>query len=219
MPPSTGDTPSDADADVCHSPRGSDGQRLVLVVDDDEALAESVRIWIEQREEWRATTATAGDEALDVYGPHVDVVFLDRQLSRTTGAEVLESMRERNGDARVAMMTAIEPDWDILELSFDMYLTKPVGKEDVHEATQELIHRNDYARELQALFALSSKIATLQPRYPRHHLEDDERYQRLLEEFDRVESAAQSAVDDIDGDEFTEYLRMIEQTNLGVDNV
>ena len=87
MHPPTGDTPFERDANPNLSPyRPDGGQRLVLVVDDDPALAESVRIWIEQQNEWRAETATSGDKALCRYGPHVDAIFLDRRLSRTSNA-------------------------------------------------------------------------------------------------------------------------------------
>ncbi len=43
-----------------------------------------------------------------------------------SGDEVLDTIAERGIDPAVVMVTAVDPDFDIVEMPFDEYLTKPV---------------------------------------------------------------------------------------------
>ncbi|MEE6208980.1 response regulator [Salarchaeum sp. III] len=192
---------------MADSADGSDNH-TVLVVDDEADFADSVALWL--REHWTVEVATSGEEALDTYSPDIDAVLLDRRMPRTSGDEVLHEIRERDGNARVAMMTAVQPNWDIVEMEFDLYVKKPVTKEDVIETTQKLLSRADYALELQALFALSEKIGALRANYSAHELEDDERFQRLQDELERVQAKANDRLGELDDDEFTEVMTLIE---------
>lgn len=178
------------------------------MVDDEERFAESVGVWLEQR--WDVMVATDGEEALEKYGPHVDVVLLDRRMPKLSGDETLRRIRERDGDSRVAMLTALEPDLDIVDLEYDMYLEKPVDRQTVVSATEELLRRAEYSRELQALFALSSKVAKLEAEYGRDELADDERFQRLESELKRVQAAAEADVEHCADDEMAELLQVVE---------
>jgi len=55
----------------------------------------------------------------------VDVVLLDRMMPGMSGQEVLAAIRERGLDCRVAMVTAVDADFDVIEMGFDEYLGKP----------------------------------------------------------------------------------------------
>ncbi|MFC7165222.1 response regulator [Halospeciosus flavus] len=183
----------------------------VLVVDDEVAFARSVALWLDE-EGFETIVATDGDEAVEQYGPHVDVVLLDRKMPGRTGEEALEAIREQEGNARVAMLTALEPDWDIVDAEFDLYLEKPVDREDVVEAVDRLLVRATYARELQALFAIGTKLGELRSQYPESELADDERFQRLEDEFDRVRAAAEPHVGDLDPDELAAYMQIVDES-------
>ncbi|GAA0266526.1 response regulator [Halobacterium noricense] len=185
-----------------------DGDHTVLVVDDEAEFAGAVGNWIDQR--WNAVVATDGEEALEKYGPHVDAVLLDRRMPKLSGDETLQRIRERDGSARVAMLTALEPDLDVVELDYDMYLEKPVDRGEVVDATQELLERANYTRELRALYALSSKIAELQACYDEAKLADDERFQRLQTELERVREQAASQLDGTDDGTMAELLQVVE---------
>lgn len=203
------DRPAEADGDGgSRGSGGPGGDRTVLVVDDEAAFAETVGVWIDQR--WNAVVATDGEEALEQYGPHVDAVLLDRRMPNLSGDETLKRIRERDGSARVAMLTALEPDLDVADLDYDMYLEKPVDRSEVLEATEELLERADYTRELQSLYALSSKVAELQAQYDKETLSDDERFQRLQAELERVHEQATCQVEDADGEEMAELLQVVE---------
>lgn len=47
------------------------------------------------------------------------------------------------------MVTAVDPDFDIVEMSFDDYLTKPVGRDHLVDATDEMLARDAYDDDLQ----------------------------------------------------------------------
>jgi len=161
------------------SGRGS-GEPTVLVVDDEEAFAESAALWLE--DEYEVRVANDGDEAIETYDGEVDAVLMDRRMPGTTGDEALAAIADQPGHTGVAVMSAVEPDYDVLELAFDEYLRKPVRKQDVEETIKKLVERAHYPRELRELFALAATIQALGERYPRQKLEADERHQELVEE-------------------------------------
>jgi DNA-binding response OmpR family regulator len=206
MPPDPSHSPTDDGAADAAPGTGNDG--TVLVVDDEEPFARTVALWLD--EYWTTMVATDGEEAVRRYGPTVDAVLLDRRMPRLSGDEALDEIRAQDGSARVAMMTALEPDLDVVDLEFDMYLEKPVDRQEVVDTTRTLLERANYSRELQALYALSSKIAELQARYPEEMLTKDDRFKRLLDEHRRVRQKAESQLGDVDEAEFVELLQIVD---------
>lgn len=152
----------------------------VLLVDDEAAFAESAAIWLEER--YRVRVANDGNEAIEKYGPAVDAVLLDRRMPGTTGDEALEEITDAPGDAGIAVMSAVEPAYDVIDMEFDNYLRKPVTKADILETTRTLVRRASYPEELRELFALAATIEALGERYPRRELKRDGRYEELVEE-------------------------------------
>lgn len=159
----------------------------MLVVDDEEAFAESAALWLE--DEYDVRVATDGEEAMESYDRDVDAVLLDRRMPGRSGDEVLDRIDDKPGDAGVALMSAVEPDYDVVGMPFDSYLRKPVAKEDVRETTAKLVRRANYPPELRELFALVATIEALGERYPRHELETDERHRELVDELESKAAA------------------------------
>jgi two-component system response regulator MtrA len=99
----------------------------ILVVDDDEALAEMVGIVL-SNEGFEPTFCETGDRALaafDSYDP--DLVLLDLMLPGINGIEVCERIRE-SSDVPVIMLTAKSDTEDVvrgLEAGADDYIAKP----------------------------------------------------------------------------------------------
>jgi response regulator RpfG family c-di-GMP phosphodiesterase len=81
-------------------------------------------------------------------------------------------------------------------MGFDEYLTKPATREDLVDAVDEMCQRNEYQDRLQEMFALASKKATLETEKSRGELDDSEEYERLCEEFDRIQQDVMDAVDE-----------------------
>jgi DNA-binding response OmpR family regulator len=96
-----------------------------------------------------------------------------------SGDEVLTALRDRNADARVAMVTAVEPDFDIVAMGFDDYLVKPVSREALEETVSKLLLREEYADGVRELFSLASKKALLEAEKSAAELEASEEYAEL----------------------------------------
>jgi predicted DNA binding protein/DNA-binding response OmpR family regulator len=141
---------------------GRSGRPVVLVVDDDEDLADTCEYWL--RDDYDVRVAYGGEAALERADESVDVVLLDRRMPNLSGDDVLDELRERGLDCRVAMMTAVEPDTDIVDMPFDEYLVKPVTKTDVRETVEELLVRSDFEDDVREYFALESTESVLDAR-------------------------------------------------------
>lgn len=146
---------------------GSVGDPTVLVADDDADFTETVAFWL--RDEYDVRTAESGDETLRQYDESVDVVLLDRWFSEWAGDELLSEIRERPGRCFVAIVTAAEPDLDLLDLSFDEYLMKPIGKEKLATAVERLLSLRDESQVVREYYALRTTLGTLEsPRRAPH---------------------------------------------------
>jgi DNA-binding response OmpR family regulator len=152
-------------------------QPLVLIVEDEPDLADLYATWL--RENCTVRVAYGGHEALDELDEDVDVVLLDRRMPDLSGDEALAEIRNRGFDCRVAMVTAVEPDFDIVAMGFDDYLVKPVSKEALEETVDNLLRRNTYNDGVQELFSLASKKALLESEKEATALEENEEYQEL----------------------------------------
>jgi DNA-binding response OmpR family regulator len=131
----------------------------VLVVEDDQQLADTYATWLEPAYDVRTTYSGSG--GLTWYGPEVDVALVDRRLSDVRGTSVIQNMDQRAIDDQKAILTSIEPGRDLVDLPCDEYLTKPVKKSELRDAVRELQLRSELDDELQRHFTLSSKIAAL----------------------------------------------------------
>lgn len=102
-------------------------KRRILVVEDEEALAESVRYHLE-REGYLVETATDGATAVDLERASMpDLVLLDVMLPTMHGFDVLRAIRAQSS-VPVIIVTARDAEADVvagLELGADDYVTKP----------------------------------------------------------------------------------------------
>ena len=173
----------------------------VLVVDDERDIADLYSTWMEK--EYDVRTAYGAEEALDEASEAVDVVFLDRQMPEMNGDEVLEILRERALDCRVVMVTAVDPDFDIVDMPFDDYLTKPVMLDDLNGAVDRMLTRENYDKRMQEFFSLASKKATLEAEKDRVELQSNEEYEALESEIEHLREEADESVSDLsDAEDF-----------------
>ena len=177
----------------------TDEPPLVLVVEDEPDLADLYATWLQT--EYRVRTAYGGEEAVDQLDDEIDVILLDRRMPGLSGDEVLEEVRERGIDCRVSMVTAVEPDFDIIEMGFDTYLVKPVQRDTLTETIEDLLTRNSYESGVQELFSLSSKKALLESEKSQSALADNEEYQELSERIEELREELDTTMDSLDGHE------------------
>lgn len=170
---------------------------VVAVVDDQERVVEAFAYWLE--DDYEVRRATGGEAAIDVIDEGVDVVLLDRHMPGLSGDEVLDEIRDRGLDCRVAMVTAVDPELGIVDLPFDAYVTKPVDEADLHETVEGLLRVASLADQSRELFGVSQKIAALEAEHGPAALAEAEEYQRLLDR--RAELQRGGAEEGFDADD------------------
>jgi DNA-binding response OmpR family regulator len=184
---------------------GTEG--TVLVVEDEAALAETYARWLEDR--YDVLTAHTGEDALDVIDGRVDVVLLDRRLPGISGGEVLASIRDRELDCRVAMLTAVDPDFDILEMPFDDYAVKPVLDAEINALVDRLLRLATYDAKARESFALASKVGVLEAEKSPAELSNNEEYRRAVERLDAVDDDLRATLAEFDSRDFTDAYRSL----------
>ncbi len=103
--------------------------KKILIVDDDDALRESLVEQLALHEEFTCTATTCATEGIEhVRGNHVDIVLLDVGLPDMDGREACRLMRKGGLKAPVIMLTGADSDSDTilgLEAGANDYVTKP----------------------------------------------------------------------------------------------
>jgi DNA-binding response OmpR family regulator len=169
----------------------------VLVVDDEQKVADVQALTLQHTYETRV--AYGGREALEQYGEDVDAVVLDRRMPDLHGDEVLARVRERDDDTVVVMMTAVDPDLNILEMEFDDYLTKPVDAETLTQSLdRQLDARGQGDSRLTEFFSTVSKLDVLEAELPRSDLADSEEYAALKDRAGELATDLRTEYDDFE---------------------
>ncbi|WP_042663053.1 response regulator [Haloferax sp. ATB1] len=170
------------------------GEITVLVVDDEQGLADLYALYLEDVYETRI--AYNGDEALEAMDEDVDVVLLDRRMPTMPGSQVLAEFRDRGFEQPVAMLTAVDPGDDILELDIDEYFVKPMSEEELRDAVEALVARTRYDDEFREYFAVISKKSAMEANMSEQELASSDAYQTLVKEVEAAEQRADTALDE-----------------------
>ncbi|WP_336338912.1 HalX domain-containing protein [Haloarcula brevis] len=169
---------------------------VVLVVDDDEKLLETYEMWLAADYDLR--TAASGEEALEKLDEAVQVVLLDRLMPGLSGDEVLDRIRASGVECQVAMVTAVEPDFDIVDMPFDAYVPKALDRETVRETVDRLVARARYDGTLQEHYAVAEKLSTIESRKSDAEMAENQDYQELLERFDELDERLSTRASNLD---------------------
>jgi len=179
----------------------------VLVVDDDDEVSDIFGTWLE--DDYEVHVASGGEEALDTLAEEdVEIVLLDRLMSGMSGEETLEEIRAEGYDCAVAMVTAIEPDFDIVEMGFDDYMTKPSSPKELRGTVKALLERRNQSEKRREYASLCTKKATLETQKDDDELESSDEYDELLS---RIDSLEDEIDDEIDSEDFVATLRDIDE--------
>lgn len=163
----------------------------VLVVDDEVALADLYATWLET--DYEVRVAYDGDAALEQFDASVDVVLLDRRMPGPSGEEVLAAIREQNAATQVVMVTAVEPEFDIIGLTFDGYLMKPVSKDNLLDLVEGMAAITEYDERIREFCRVAATKAVLDAKNPLANLEASEEYQQLVAQFQTLKAAVEDA--------------------------
>jgi len=173
----------------------TDDPPLVVIVEDEPAVAEGYQLWLEG--EYRTRVATDGGEALEVIDEEADVVMLDRMMPDMAGEEVLAELRARGLDVGVVMVTAVEPDFDVIEMGFDAYITKPPDRDELLQVIEQLAERSALSDELQEYYSLMARKGTLEAEKTRAELEESDAYDELVERIDEQQEEVDGTLGDV----------------------
>jgi len=120
-------------------------EETVLVVDDEEAIAEAVRARLES-EGFRVLVAFDGPQAIDLHREHhPDLVVLDLMLPGMDGLEVCKEI-QRTSWTPVLMLTAKTEETDKVAgfaVGADDYLTKPFSLRELTVRVKAILRRVD----------------------------------------------------------------------------
>lgn len=172
----------------------------VLVIEDEKSLAQLYQEWLSS--EYEVGVVYSGDDAFEAtVQEEWDAILLDRRMPGISGDEVLDRLRDAGNDLPVAMVTAVEPDFDIIELGFDDYIVKPVSKQDLHDTVQRLLDLGTYDAAIQRYYSLASTKAALEVNKTADELQNSTEYQQLQEELEEVEKSVDDRRDIVFGED------------------
>ena len=186
--------------------------RTVLVVDDEQELADLYANWLEDC--FTVHTAYNGSDAIESIDQNVDVVLLDRRMPDMSGDDVLTEIRNRSLPCRVAMVTAAEPDIDVIEMGFDDYITKPVFEGQLREIVESLLSRRRYDDRVQELFSLLSKRHVLEAEKSNSDLATHKEYTSLLDNIDDLQSTLDKSIQSFEEADFRASILTLESMHL-----
>jgi DNA-binding response OmpR family regulator len=167
-----------------------------MVVDDESDVADAYAVQLELDYETR--TAYGGEAALEKIDDDVDVVLLDRRMPDLSGDEVLAEIRDRGIDCSVVMVTAVDPDFDIVEMPFDDYICKPADRDTLTGAIEKQLSVSEYDSQVQEYMEVSSKLELLRAEKTAGELEDNEDVAELEGRVENLEANLDDVVAEFD---------------------
>lgn len=181
-----------------------DPDPVVLIVDDDPRLVNMHAGWLKNDHTIRQ--AYDGEEAFRQLDESVDLVLLDRRMPGISGEDVLARIREWNLDCGVVMLSAVEPDFDIVDMGFDAYIVKPGFREEVVETVTDVLAREMHNDPLREYLALLAKESLLRAEKSDIDLVASNEYDRLRARLAELEAQLEDPTDVADDEQLQAIL-------------
>ena len=182
----------------------TEGGATVLVVEDERELADLYADYL--RVEHHVDVAYSGEEAIEMVSERYDAVLLDRRMPVVSGNEVLVHIEEQGIETRVAMVTAVNPDFDIIDLGIDDYLVKPVTRQEVLDTVDRLMKINEYNERAQELTSKKLKRNVLEVEKTKAELQESDEFEELATEIAKLETEVESIADELEAENLERYI-------------
>jgi DNA-binding response OmpR family regulator len=176
----------------------------VLVVEDERELADLYADYL--RATYDVDVAYSGEEAIEMISEEYDAMLLDRRMPVVSGNEVVAAIEEQDIEVRVAMVTAVNPDFDIINLRIDDYLVKPITRQEVLDTVDRLLTISEYNERAQELTSKKLKRNVLEVEKTKSELTESEEFQRLAAEIDELETEVESIAEELDAENLERYI-------------
>ncbi|MFC7175208.1 response regulator transcription factor [Haloplanus litoreus] len=189
------------------SPESGDSQTTVLVLEDEEGLADLYTVWLS--DEYSVRTAYTAAEARDKFDQDVDIALIDRRLPDESGDAVLDWISRNYPKCRQAMVTAVNPDIDIVEMPLDDYLVKPIQKDELLKRVRRLDNQRNYEGAVRDLYALTRKRVHLESELSESERSSSEEFAWLETRIEELEQTAAEVNGKFDDRDFLEIARRL----------
>ncbi|MBL8227601.1 MAG: response regulator transcription factor [Bryobacterales bacterium] len=116
----------------------------ILVIDDDDALRDTIAVMLEQ-EGFKVCLAADGPAGLDMALKHKpDLAVVDLRLPGLSGVDICKRIRAAQLDTGIIVLSAVGDEVDkvlLLEIGADDYVTKPFGRRELLARIRAVLRR------------------------------------------------------------------------------
>lgn len=137
-------------------------QAAILVVDDEESLRDTFQFFLRNQGYSPVITAKSYDEAIaEIDKQRFDLIISDIVLGSQSGIDFLRSVREKNIQCPVVMITGypnVETASEAVRLGAFDYIPKPVEKETLLKTARLALKQHQLEQEKQAALQEKSDI-------------------------------------------------------------
>jgi DNA-binding response OmpR family regulator len=116
------------------------------------------------------------------------------------------------------MVTAVDPDFDIIDMPFDDYVIKPVSRDDLFSTIDRLLTASEYESKLRTYYSLTAKHATLLANKPESELAESEEFTELEARMTEVQDGLDETISEFDDDDFEAAFRDLDDPTAPRDN-
>lgn len=169
-------------------------KKTILIVDDEEMVAESYELYLQ--DDYETIVELSGGAALmELDQREVDLVLIDRRMPGMSGDVVIDHIEKWDMDFQVIMVTAVDPDIDIIDMPCDGYLTKPVSEGEMREAVERAFLIDHYEDLISEYNQLSEKYEVLTSQFSTRELSNKRRFEELEQQMERMETEIADTAD------------------------
>ncbi len=133
--------------------------KKVMIVDDEWEVVDLFQEML--ADQYKVITAYSGSECLEKLKlEKPDLILLDILMPEMNGWEVLEKIKQdpELKDIPVIMLTAVKPDFTILEKGIENYIVKPVARNELKNTVNEFFKAREQMAQFEAR-ALAKGVA------------------------------------------------------------
>lgn len=126
-------------------------EKLIFIVDDEQAISKLLSYWVKDRWKYEVDTYSNGEDAIRNLTKKPDLVLLDIMLPGVNGIETLKKIKQIDDSLPVIMLSAqgsIEVAVESLRYGAYDYFTKPIDQQKLELSIKNAIRNYDLTKEL-----------------------------------------------------------------------